>query len=81
MVGGLVDEHVILRGKQPGQRARGELVTAVAQQVARPAADHEVQLELGMAMAPGRPVGGAVMTDAAVGAEPEAQVLGHRKKR
>ena len=81
VVGGLVHEHVILRGEEPGQRARRELVAAVAQQVGRPAAHDEVELQLGMAMASRRPVGGEVVTDAPGGAGAEAQILGHRKKR
>ena len=81
MVGGFVHEHVILRREEPGQRARRELVAAVAQQVRGPAPHHEVELELGVAMSTRRAVGGHVVTHAPVGAEPESQILGHRKKR
>jgi hypothetical protein len=50
MVRGLVDQDVILAGKQPGQRAGCERIAAVAEQVGGAAADDEVDLQLDMAM-------------------------------
>ena len=75
MVRGFVDEHVILGREQPRQRAGRELVAAVAQQVRGPVPHDEVELELGVAMRTRRAVGGHVVTHAAIGAQPESEIL------
>ena len=80
MVGGLVDQEVILTGKEPGQRAGRERIATVAQQVGGGAADDEVELELGMARA-GSHVADRVPNHASIQASPNSEVVDHRKKR
>ena len=81
VVGGLVDQDVILTGKQPGQRARRERIAPVAEQVGGGAADDEVDLELGMAMGAGSHVADPVANHAAIESGPDSEVVDHRKKR
>jgi hypothetical protein len=81
VVGGLVDEHVILAGKEPRQRAGRELVAPLAQKVGRASAYHEVELELGMPVAARCSVGDEVMADMPVNGGAEPEILAHRKKR
>ena len=81
VVGGLVDEYVILPGKEPRQGAGRELVAPLAQQVGRASAYHEVELELGMPVAARCSVGGEVMADVPVNGGVEPEILAHRKKR
>ena len=81
VVGGLVDQDVILTGKQPGQRARRECIATVAEQVGGGAADDEVELQLGMAMGAGSHVAGRVANHASIEARPDPEVVDHRKKR
>ena len=80
VVGGLVDQEVILTGKEPGQRAGRERIATVAQQVGGGAADDEVELELGMARA-GSHVADRVPNHASIQASPNSEVVDHRKKR
>jgi transposase-like protein len=42
--GGLVDEYVLLAGKEPGQGAGGEFVTPLAQQMGGPAPHGQIEL-------------------------------------
>ena len=81
VVGGLVDKDVILTGKEPGQRAGRECIAAVAEQVRGRAADDEVDLELGVPMGAGSNVADPVPHDAAIEANPNSEVVDHRKKR
>ena len=81
MVGGLVDQDVILTGEQPGQRAGRERIAPVAEQVGGGAADDEVDLELGMAMGAGSNVADRVPNHASIEAGPDSEVVDHRKKR
>ena len=81
VVGGLVDQDVILTGKQPGHRAGRERIAPVAQQVGGVAADDEVELELGVAMGAGSDVADRVPNHASVQACPNSEIIDHRKKR
>ena len=81
MVGRLVDQDVILTGKQPGQRAGRELIAPVAEQVGGGAANDEVDLELGMAMGAWSNVADSVPYHASIEASPNSEVVDHRKKR
>ena len=81
VVGGLVDQDVILTGKEPGQRAGCERIAPVAEQVGGGAADDEVDLELGMAMGAGSNVADPVPHHASIEASPNSEVVDHRKKR
>jgi hypothetical protein len=81
VVGGLVDQEVILTRKQPGQRAGRELIAPVAEQVGGGAADDEVDLELGMAMGAGSNVANFVPYHASIEAGPDSEVVDHHKKR
>ena len=81
MVGRLVDQDVILTGKQPGQRAGRELIAPVAEQVGGGAAHDEVDLELGMAVGAGSNVADPVPYHASIEASPNSKVVDHRKKR
>ena len=81
VVGGLVDQDVILTGKEPGQRAGRERIAPVAEQVGGGAADDEVDLELGMAMGAGSDVADPVPNHASIEASPNSEVVDHRKKR
>jgi hypothetical protein len=75
----LVDQDVVLAGEEPCQRAGRELVAALAEQVGRGAARHEVELQLLMAMAARRPVGRHVARDATLDARSQPET--HRKER
>jgi hypothetical protein len=77
----LVDEHVILAGEQPRQRAGRELVAALAEQVRGAAAHDEVELQLGVPVGTWRAVGRCVAFHAPRDARPQTEVLAHRKKR
>jgi len=81
MVGGLVDEYVLLAGKEPGQGAGCEFVTTLAQQIGGPAPHDQVELQLGMAVGAGAQVAGRVSNHPSIDASPKAQILDHRKKR
>ena len=81
VVGGLVDQEVILTGEEPGQRAGGELIAPVAEQVGGRAADDEIELELGMAMRAGPTVVDGVPNHASIEAGSNSEVIDHRKKR
>ena len=81
VVGGLVDQDVILARKEPGQRAGRERIAPVAEQVRGGAANDEVDLELGMAMRPGSNVADPVPDHASIEASPNSEVVDHRKKR
>jgi hypothetical protein len=81
MVGGLVDEYVLLAGKEPGEGAGGEFVPTLAQQVGGPAPHHQVELQLGVAVGAGAQVAGRVSNHPSIDASPKAQILDHRKKR
>jgi hypothetical protein len=81
VVGGLVDQDVILTGEQPGQRARRERIATVAQHVGGGAADDEVELELGMAMGAGTHVADRVPNGASIQAGRDSKVVDHRKRR
>jgi hypothetical protein len=81
VVGGLVDQEVILTGEEPGQRAGGELIAPVAEQVGGGAANDEVDLELGMAMGAWSNVADSVPYHASIEASPNSEVVDHRKKR
>ena len=80
MVGGLVDQQVILTGKEPGQRAGRERNAPVAEKVGGGAADDQVDLELGVAMGAGPHVAGAVPNDASIQTSPDSEIVDHRKK-
>ena len=81
VVGGLLDQDVILTGKEPGQRAARERMAPVAEQVGGGAADDEVDLELGVAMRAGANVANPVPNHASIQASPNSEVVDHRKKR
>ena len=81
MIRGLVDQDVILAGKQPCQRAGRERVAPVAEQVGSGAADDEVDLQLEMAMGGGSNVAGPVANHASLDASRNSEVVDHRKKR
>jgi hypothetical protein len=81
VVGGLVDQDVILTGKEPGQRAGRERIAPVAEQVGAGAADDEVDLELGMAMRARPDVANPVPNGASIQGSPNSEVIDHRKKR
>ena len=81
VVGGLVDQHVVLAREQPGQRARGERIAPVAEQIGRRAPHDEVDLELGMAMGAGPNVADRVPHHPSLQAGPDSKVTHHRKKR
>jgi len=81
VVVGLVDQDVVLTGKEPGKRARCEGIAPVAEQVRGPAADDEVDLQLGMAMGLGSNVTGPVPRHASVKANPNPDIINHRNKR
>ena len=81
VVGGLVDQDVILTRKEPGQRAGRERVAPVAEQVGGGAADDEVDLELDMAMGARSNVADPVPHHASIEASPNSEVVDHRKKR
>ena len=68
-------------GKQPGQRAVHERIAPVAEQVGSGAADDEVDLKLGMAMVAGSNVADLVLHHASIEANPNSEVVDHRKKR
>jgi hypothetical protein len=80
VVGGLVDQDLVLTGEEPGQRAGRERIATVAQQVGGGAADDEVELELGMAMGAGSYVAHRVPHHASIQAGRNSEVA-HRKKR
>src|SRR6266487_4594456 len=81
VVGGLVDEDVILAWKEPGQCALRELVATLAEQVGRGASDDEVDLDLGMAVGARSHVSGRVSNYSPIDAIPKPEVIQHRKKR
>ena len=81
VVGRLVDEHVILARKEPGQRAGGELVATIAEQIGGGSAHDEVHLELGVAMRAGPNLADRMSDDAPVQLRPKPEILDHRKKR
>ena len=81
VVGGLVEQDVILTGKEPGQRAGRERIAPVAEQVGGGAADHEVDLQLGMAMGAGSDVADPMPHHAPIQASLNSEVVDHRKKR
>jgi hypothetical protein len=81
MVGGLVDQDVVLTREEPGQRSGRQRIATVAQQVGRGAADDEVELELGVAMGTGAHVVDRVPNHASVEAGSNSEVVDHRKKR
>jgi ectoine hydroxylase-related dioxygenase (phytanoyl-CoA dioxygenase family) len=81
VVGRLVDQQVILTGKEPGQRAGRERIAPLAQQVGGGPTDHEVDLELGMAVRAGSNVADPVPDHAPVEGSPDSEVVDHRKKR
>jgi hypothetical protein len=71
---------VILTGEQPGQRAGGERIAPVAEQVAGGAAEDEVDLEFGVAVGAGWNVADPVPCHPSVEASPNCEVVDHRKK-
>ncbi|GLZ29573.1 hypothetical protein Lesp02_17630 [Lentzea sp. NBRC 105346] len=79
MVGGPVDQQVVLSGEEPGQRAGCELVPAVAEQVRGRAVDDEVDLELDVPMPP-HPDVAPVPHHQPVESGGQSQVFEHRKK-
>jgi hypothetical protein len=81
MVGGLVDENVILTWKEPGERAGRELVATVAEQVGGGSAHGQVDLEFGMAMEARSCVPGGMSNDAPIKSSPKPELLDHDKKR
>ena len=81
VVGGLVNQDVILTGKQPGQRAGRELIAPITEQVGGGAADDEVDLELGMAMGAWPNVADSVPYHPSIEASPDSKIVNHRKKR
>ena len=81
VVGGLVDQHVILTWKEPGQRAGCQLVATFAEQVGGAAAHDEVDLDLGMTMDLGSSVAGRVSNRPPIQAGTDLEFVDHRKKR
>jgi hypothetical protein len=81
MVGGLVDEYVLLAGKEPSQGAGSQLVAPLAQQIGGRAPHDQVDLQLGMTVSAGAQVAGRVSNHSSIDAGPKAQILDHRKKR
>jgi hypothetical protein len=81
VVGGLLDEDVILAGKEPGQGALRKFVATLAEQVGRGATDDEVDLDLGMAVGARSYVSGHVSNHSPIDAVPKPEVIQHRKKR
>jgi hypothetical protein len=81
MVGGLVDEYVLLAWKEPGQGAGCEFVTTLAQEIRGPAPHDQVDLQLGMAVGAGAQVAVRVSNHPSIDASPKAQILDHRNKR
>jgi hypothetical protein len=81
VIGGLVDQHMVLPGEEPRQRARRELVTAIVEQVGRRSPHDEIEFELVVPVGAWRSVGREVVADVPVEARSEPQILGHRKKR
>ena len=81
VVAGLVDEHVILTRKEPGQRALGELAATFTQQVGGGASDDEVDLELGMSMSARSYVSSHMSNHPPFKAVPKPEIIDHRKKR
>jgi len=81
VVGGLVDEDVLLTGEEPRQRAGCQLVATFAQQIGGGASHDQVDLQLRVTVSAGAQVTGRVSNHPSVDAGPEAEVLGHRKKR
>jgi len=77
----LVDQDVILTGKEPGQGALRKFVATLAEQVGRGAADDEVDLDLGMAVGARSHVSGHVSNHSPIDAVPKPEVIQHRKKR
>lgn len=53
MVGGLIEQHVVLTREQPGQRPGGQLVPALAEDVRRRSRYDEVDLQLSVAVRSG----------------------------
>jgi hypothetical protein len=81
VVGGFVDEDVLLAGEEPGQRSRGEVVATLPQQIGRGTAHHQVELELGVPVPVRTDVSDSVPDDAAVQPAGNAEVVvEHRKK-
>jgi hypothetical protein len=81
VIGGLVDEHMLLIGKEPCQRAGGQVIAAIVHQIGGGAPDDQVELQLGVAMRPGPQGPGGVSHHPPVDSLPQAQILDHRKKR
>lgn len=80
-VGGLLDEDVILRGKQPEEVAAADLITAAPDEVDASTASYEVQFEFGVSMAAigrGKVV---VLPDSSVQFSWQMKMLTHDKKR
>jgi hypothetical protein len=80
VVGGLVDEHMLLTREEPGQGAGRELVATFAQQIGGRAAHDQVDLELGVPVGARAQVTCRVSNHPSVDAGPKAEVLDHRKK-
>jgi hypothetical protein len=81
VVGGLIDQDVILKRKQPGQRPGREPIAPIAEQVGGGAADDKIDLELGMAMGSGSNLADPVPRHASIEASLNSEVIDHRKKR
>jgi hypothetical protein len=81
VVGSLVDEHVLLIGEEPRQRAGGQFVAALAQEVGSRASYHQVDLELDVVVDVEAIATRRVPDHRPVNARWKAQILEHRKKR
>jgi hypothetical protein len=81
VIGGFVDEHMLLIGKEPRQRAGGQVVATIVNQIGGRAPHNQVELQLGVAMRAGTQGPGGVAHHPPVDFLPQAQILDHRKKR
>jgi len=72
---------MVLAGEEPGERARGELVPALTEEIRRGPGHDEGDLELGMSMGAGPSLAGHVSHDPSVDTRPKPKILLHRKKR
>jgi hypothetical protein len=80
VIGGVVDEHMLLVGKEPCQRAGGQVVATIVHQIESRAPHDQVEFQLGVAMRAGTQSPGGVSHHPPVDSLPQAQILDHRKK-
>jgi hypothetical protein len=81
VIGGLVDEYMLLIGEEPGQRPGGQVVATIVDQVGGRAPHDQVDLQFGVSMRPGMQRPGGVSHDPPLDPPVQAQILEHRKTR